>query len=169
MYFIVMTVASTVSYVILVTDQRMNSFYLSFSHWAYDDPFITYRYAQNLAGGHGFVYNLEERVLSTTTPFLTVSLALLSNIWSEIPRLARLISAFSIALGGLFLWDLGQSWKTPLVGWTGLLLYPTFPLLLSTTGSETPLYLALCLGAFAFYARRRLTYVAVFCAASKEP
>lgn len=138
--------------------------YLSFSHWAYDDPFITYRYAQNLAGGNGFVYNFEERVLSTTTPFFTVVLALLSNIWSDIPRLARLISAFSIALGGLFLWDLGQSWKTPIVGWTGLLLYPTFPLLLSTTGSETPLYLAFCLGAFALYARRLLTYVAIFSA-----
>jgi hypothetical protein len=36
-----------------------------------------------------------------------------------------------------------------------LLLYPTFPLLLSTLGSETLLYLALCLGTFAFYARKR--------------
>jgi hypothetical protein len=80
------------------------------------------------------------------------------------PRLAHLIGAFSITLGSLFLWDLGQSWKTPLVGWTGLLLYPTFPLLLSTMGSETPLYLAFCLGAFAFYARRRFSYVAIFSA-----
>ena len=131
--------------------------YLLFSHWAYDDPFITYRYAQNLAQGDGFVYNSDQRVLSTTTPLFAILLALLANIWSEIPHLANLIGSFSIALGGLFLWDLGQSWKTPLVGWTGLLLYPTFPLLLSTIGSETPLYLALCLGAFAFYARKQLT------------
>jgi hypothetical protein len=43
-------------------------------------------------------------------------------------------------------------------------LYPTFPLLLSTIGSETPLYLALCLGAFAAYARQRYNLTAV-CAA----
>jgi hypothetical protein len=138
--------------------------YLLFSHWAYDDPFITYRYAQNLAQGDGFVYNPGQRVLSTTTPLFAILLALLTNIWSDIPHLANLIGSFSIALGGLFLWDLGQSWKTPIVGWTSLLLYPTFPLLLSTIGSETPLYLALCLGSFAFYARRQLTYVAIFSA-----
>jgi hypothetical protein len=45
-----------------------------------------------------------------------------------------------------------------------LLLYPTFPLLLTTLGSETPLYLALCLAAFAFYARSRLMPAAL-CAA----
>ena len=138
--------------------------YISFSNWAYDDPYITYRYAQNLAGGNGFVYNLGERVLSTTTPFFTILLASLSYIWPDIPHLANLVGAVSIALGALFLWDLGQSWKTPLVGWTGLLLYPTFPLLLSTIGSETPLYLAFCLGAFVYYARRRLTFVAIFSA-----
>ena len=145
-------------YLLLVT----TLIFLNFTDWAYDDPYITYRYAQNLAGGNGFVYNLEERVLSTTTPFFAILLASLSNIWPDIPHLANLIGAISIALGGLFLWDLGQSWKTPLVGWTGLLLYPTFPLLLSTIGSETPLYLAFCLGAFAYYARQRLTYVAIF-------
>lgn len=138
--------------------------FLNFIDWAYDDPYITYRYAQNLAGGKGFVYNFEEHVLSTTTPLFAILLASLSNIWPDIPHLANLIGAVSIALGGLFLWDLGQSWKTPLVGWTGLLLYPIFPLLLSTIGSETPLYLALCLGAFACYARGRLIYVAIFSA-----
>jgi hypothetical protein len=75
--------------------------------------------------------------------------------------LANLIGAVSVALGGLCLWDLSRSWKTPAVGWAGLLLYPTFPLLLSTFGSETPLYLALCLGAFVFYARQRYALTAI--------
>ena len=135
--------------------------FAAFSHWSYDDPFITYRYAANLQHGLGFVYNPGERVLSTTTPLFTLLLALLGNLWPDLPHLANLLGAFSLAMGGLFLWDLAHTWQAPLVGWSGLLLYPTFPLLVSTLGSETLLYLAFCLGAFAFYARRRYPLTAV--------
>lgn len=128
---------------------------IAFAPWAYDDPFITYRYAANLRAGLGWVYNPGERLLSTTTPLFALILALLGAVWSDLPRLANWISAFSFALGGLFLWDLARTRKSPAVGWAGLLLYPTFPLLLATTGSEMGFYLALCLGAFALYARQR--------------
>ena len=97
--------------------------------WAYDDPFITFRYAENLARGLGFVYNPGERVLSTTTPLFALLLAILSHSGLDLPHLANLIGALSLALGGLALWDLARTWKTPLVGWVGLLLYPGFSLL----------------------------------------
>jgi len=129
--------------------------YLFFSHWTYDDPFITYRYAANLQKGLGFVYNQNERVLSTTTPLFTILLALLGNLWPDLPQLANFIGAIGLAMGGLFLWDLAHTWRSPLIGWCGLLFYPTFPLLVSTLGSEIPLYLAFCLGAFASYTRGR--------------
>lgn len=132
-----------------------------FSNWAYDDPFVTYRYAANLQHGLGFVYNPAERVLSTTTPLFTFLLAWLGNLWPDLPRLANAIGAFSLALGGIFLWDLAHTWESPLTGYAGLLLYPAFPLLLGTLGSETPLYLAFCLGAFAFYSRRYYSLTAV--------
>jgi hypothetical protein len=138
--------------------------YSFFPHWSYDDPFITYRYAANLQHGLGFVYNPGERALSTTTPLFTLLLALLGNLWTDLPHLANLLGAFSLAWGGLFLWDLARTWQAPLVGWSGLWLYPTFPLLVSTLGSETPLYLAFCLGTFAFYARQRYPLAAVFAA-----
>jgi hypothetical protein len=79
-----------------------------FSSWAYDDPFITFRYAQNLRAGLGFVYNPGERVLSTTTPLYTLLLAGLSFLWSDLPRLSTLISALSLGLGALALYWLGQ-------------------------------------------------------------
>lgn len=138
--------------------------FAGFSHWFYDDPFITYRYAENLMHGLGFVYNPGQRVLSTTTPLFTILLALGGSLWSDLPRLAILLSAFSLGLGGLFLWELARAWKTPLAGWTGLLLYPTFPLLLITLGSEMPLYLAFCLGTLVFYVRRRYHLTAAFAA-----
>ena len=132
-----------------------------FSNWIYDDPFITYRYAANLQHGLGFVYNSGEHVLSTTTPLFTILLALFGKLWTDLPHLAKVIGAFSLALGGIFLWDLAHTLKSPLVGWGGLLLYPTFPLLVGTLGSETLLYLAFCLGAFAFYSRQRYSLTAV--------
>mgnify|MGYP001765402973 CR=1 FL=1 len=128
--------------------------FIFFSSWKYDDPFITYRYAANLAIGQGFVYNAGEHILSTTTPLFTLLLA--SAAWltgkhDALPITANLIGALSLGAGGLMLWRLGEIWQAPLAGWTGLILYPTFPLLVNTLGSETPLYLALCLGALTCY------------------
>lgn len=40
-----------------------------------DDAYITFRYAQNLASGHGFVYNVGDRVLGVTTPLFALILA----------------------------------------------------------------------------------------------
>jgi hypothetical protein len=41
----------------------------------FEDALITFRYAENIAAGNGFVYNLDERVLGTTTPLWTLLLA----------------------------------------------------------------------------------------------
>jgi len=136
--------------------------FVAFYSWHYDDPFITYRYADNLAHGLGFVYNEGERVLSTTTPLFAILLAILSHFWGDLPHLANLIGAFSLAVGGVFFWQLAGSWAVPAVGWAGLFLYPTSPLLLTTLGSEMPLFLAFCLGSFALYARRSFVLAAAF-------
>ena len=138
-------------------------FYL-FRNWANDDPFITYRYSQNILNGWGFVYNPGERVLSTTTPLFTLLLAALSPLWNDLPRLAILIGALSIAFGALIIFCLANASNEPLVGWAGLLLYPPSQLLLYCLGSETPLYITFCLACFVFYRRSNYTFVAVFSA-----
>ena len=147
-------------YVLLVT----GIIFAYLTEWSYDDVYITYRYAHNIASGLGFVYNAGERIQSTTTPFFALLLAGLSLIWDDIPKLANLIGAFSLALGAIFIWNLAQSWRTPVVGWVSLVIYPTFPLLLSTVSSETPIYLAFCLGSFAFYTQNKYNTTAVFAA-----
>ncbi len=114
--------------------------------------------------GLGFVYNPGERVLSTTTPLFSLVLAVLRPIWNNLPQLGILIGALSLAAGGLIFWSLGRYWALPMAGYTGLLLYPTFPLLATTLGSETPLYLALALMTFASYAQRKYTQTGIFAA-----
>lgn len=135
-----------------------------FSHWAYDDPFITFRYADNLRSGLGFVYNPGERVLSTTTPLYALLLAGLSYLWSDLPRLSNLVSAFSLALGGLFLYLIGRAWKEPLAGFVAALLFPFFPLMVSTFGAETCFYTMLVLGAFALHAREQYQWAMAWAA-----
>lgn len=43
-----------------------------------EDALITYRYSANIIAGNGFVFNPGERVLGTTTPLVTLFLALVS-------------------------------------------------------------------------------------------
>ncbi len=138
--------------------------YKSFSKWNYDDAYITYRYAVNLANGEGFVYNPGERVLSTTTPLFTILLAASSFLWDDIPHSANVLGILGISLGALFLWDMCQRKNLALAGYACLVLYPTFPLLVTTIGLETPLYIAFCLGAIAIYERKRYSVSAIFCA-----
>ncbi|WP_376791084.1 hypothetical protein [Thermoflexus sp.] len=128
---------------------------LAFSSWAYDDPFITFRYAQNLRVGLGFVYNPGERVLSTTTPLYTLLLAGLSYLWADLPRLSPLISAFSLGIGAPALYRLGRRWGRPTAGLVAALLYPFTPLMVETFGAETCFYVTLVLWAFALHAEGR--------------
>jgi hypothetical protein len=79
---------------------------IRFSGWGYDDAFITFRYAENLYQGVGFVYNPGEKILSTTTPFFTFLLVLLRHLSPNLPQLAFLVGTISLPIGGLFLWDL---------------------------------------------------------------
>jgi len=132
-----------------------------FVHWAYDDPFITYRYARNILLGNGFVYNPGLKVLSTTTPLFALLLSGIGFIVPDIPLAANFLGVAGIALGAYFIWDLSQTWYAPWAGWVALLLYPWFPLLASTLGSETTLYIAVCLGSIAMYARRKFPVAAI--------
>ncbi len=127
--------------------------FVLFRDWAYDDPFITFRYAANLRSGTGFVYNPGLQVLSTTTPLYTLLLAALGFLWPDLPRLSVLVGAVSLGLGGLALYLLGRCWRTPTAGALAALLYPLSPLMVGTLGAETSFYVMWVLWALALYAR----------------
>lgn len=76
-----------------------------------DDAFITFRYARNLLEGHGFVYNLGERVLGTTTPLYTLLMALLAGLTGnrDFPALALWTNALADAATCLLLVALGYT------------------------------------------------------------
>ncbi len=68
---------------------------VKFFDYGYDDAYITYRYAKNIAAGHGFVYNLEHNFLGTTTPLYTLLLAF-GGLAFDIPRVSAAFTTLSL-------------------------------------------------------------------------
>jgi len=130
-------------------------FYYLYHAWSYDDPYITYRYAQNLMYGFGFVYNPGEKILSTTTPLFALLLGLTGRLWPNIPQLAVFIGSLSIGFAAVLILNLAKVWGHPIAGWVSMPLIATFGLLSITLSSETPLYIALGLSVLYTYSIRR--------------
>lgn len=138
--------------------------YYLYHAWSYDDPYITYRYAQNLMHGLGFVYNPGEKILSTTTPLFALLLGLAGQLWPSIPQLAVFIGSLSIGFATVLMLNLAKVWGHPIAGWVSMPLLATFGLLSITLSSETPLYIALGLSVLYTYTVRRYSLFGFFSA-----
>jgi hypothetical protein len=134
---------------------------LILGRWGYDDPYITFRYANNLLDGHGFVYNVGQRTLSTTAPFYAAVLAALGLIWPDLPMLGNALSILALMFGAILLLWLAAGRGQRAVGMIAALLLSLSPYMLVTFGAETCLYLMLILAGFFAYDRSRLSLAAV--------
>ena len=75
----------------------------------YDDPYITFRYAKNLADGKGFVFNEGERVGGTTTPLSAFVMAGLFKIGIPLRGIVGILGAIAYGLMGAASWLLFTS------------------------------------------------------------
>ena len=130
-----------------------SSLILLYGDWNFDDPFITYRYAQNLANGQGLVYNPDERILSTTSPLLALLLAPVEQLGFPSPRAATLLGSLALSIAAFVLWRLGQLWHTPLTGAVAMLIFPFLPYVRASIGGEMPLLVMFGLLALLAYTR----------------
>jgi hypothetical protein len=69
---------------------------LAFGPYLIDDAYITFRYAANLAAGHGLVFNPGEAVLGTSTPLLAMVLGGLKFLGANIPGAARVLALLAV-------------------------------------------------------------------------
>ena len=120
-----------------------------------DDPYITFRYAANLARGAGFVYNPGERVAGITTPLLALALAPFLAVGLPLRAAVGALALLAYGLMGWGSWRLlrpvAGSWAAPALA----LLLLFHPGLLSLYGNETALAVGLALAALAcFHAGR---------------
>jgi hypothetical protein len=116
----------------------------------YDDAFITYRYARNLAGGLGLVFNPGapwEPVLGTTTPLYALLMAGLQALHLDAAQASVSFNALCDVVTGLLLVrSLGGRRVAATVA---LLAFATLPHLvrISVGGMESPLFALLGLAA----------------------
>ena len=132
------------------------------THATTEDFLITLRYAENIAHGNGFVYNLGERVLGTTTPLYTLFLALLEFLHLNATLGGKLLNILADS-GTCYLLARLMARKeigTPLAGLFAALLYAfgSTPIAISIGGMETGVVACVGMGMVsAFLARKTRT------------
>jgi hypothetical protein len=125
----------------------------------FDDTFITFRYALNLARGYGFVYNAGERVLGTTTPLWTLLLAGFRSLGAAIPAVAFGAALLADSLSALLILRLLGRLGFPrrvALGAAVLFLALFDDLSIARSGMEESLFVLLVLAALAAVTEGRL-------------
>jgi len=134
-----------------------------------EDALITYRYAANLAQGEGFVFNHGERVLGTSTPLLTLLLALGGMLFGvgHIPLISTILG---LTAGVVAAVALHRLLRVAGVGprWTAVTVLAAYlhPVIVWTTtgGMETPLVLCFMSLSLLSAVRSRWSAAATWCA-----
>lgn len=142
---------------------------LPFMYATVDDAFITFRYARNLGAGLGFVYNVGEPVLGTTTPLYTLWITLAGLSGFDLVVVGKLLNIVADAASAVLLYVLMRRLGSHALAGAVAILFATSPynIFYAATGMETGLYtflvlLTLFLGAQNDLAHRR--WLALGCA-----
>lgn len=127
-----------------------------------DDALITFRYAENLAAGHGFVYNLGEKVLGTTTPLFTFLLAILVLLKIPVFTAAFLISLLCSGLTAVIIYRLAELLRFAALSFLPALIYILWPrsIMGDTGGLETAFFTTLITAAW-YFQFRKLRYYSI--------
>lgn len=126
-----------------------------------DDPYITYRYARNLADGVGLVYNPGESVLSTTSPLYAVILALTTVVSRDLPATSNFLSGLGLFGAASSIYLLGRRFQERALGFIAALFFAASPFTIGSIGLETNLYLSLILAGYLAYCHGRLNLTAL--------
>jgi hypothetical protein len=151
--------------VLLVASLLLRISWLAYTGYVAEDAFITFRFAQNLAQGRGFVYNPGQRIYGTTTPLFTFLMALWSLLWRD-PVPGAWLFNLAAALGTLVFTYQGlkQVQLSPPQRLFPLLLLILSPKLwvLDTQGMETPLVLLFIAASWSTFQRKRWHWSGIF-------
>ena len=122
-----------------------------------DDAYITFRYAENLAAGHGLVFNPGEPVLGTSTPLFAFILAGLKTAGISVITAAHWLGLLSMTLVVVILQLLARrSVSPPVTAALGMCvaLHPDSAFV-ANSGMETAMSMALVFGGLLLALRGR--------------
>lgn len=122
---------------------------------AFDDAFITYRYADNLRQGMGLRYNPDEWVLGTTTPLFALLLAGLGQFFPDMVTLGHGVGVISWLAAAFLAYCFFTGENRPRAALIAPLLLAFIPVLYASLGMETPLLAALMLAVACAWLRGR--------------
>jgi len=127
-----------------------------------DDAYITFRYAANLVRGHGFAFN-SEPILGTTTPLHTLVLAALATLGVDVENAAVAVGVAAAMVSCLLVWRLGVAIEEPASGLLGGFLLGLLPIwwLNATTGMESTTAAALMTACLLMWYRDRFVLAGV--------
>lgn len=129
-----------------------------YGHYLFDDSFFGFSYAQNLAEGHGFVFNSGERYLGTSAPLVVPIYAFLNKFFGlSIPMVAQIGSFVLLSIGSLALYALLSTEGSVLAAFFASLVFVTTPLMTMVVSHESLLYL--CLGLASVWALSRNRFI----------
>ena len=120
-----------------------------------DDAFITFRYADNIASGLGFVYNAGQPVQGTTTPLFTYLMSLLRLIGLPPVTAALFLSSIASGATAVVIYKFALSLRFTRWAILPVVFYMLWPRSLpaETSGMETALFTLFVTAAF--YCRHR--------------
>jgi hypothetical protein len=134
-----------------------------------DDSYITFRYSRHLVEGNGFVYNVGERVLGTTTPLYALLMAAISRLTGreDYPWYALTVNAAADAGTCVLLFLIlrratGSRWAGALIG--GMWAVSPMSVTFAIGGMETSVAILWMVAAHEAYLRGRAVWVGVLAA-----
>jgi len=127
-----------------------------------DDAFITFRFAENIAAGLGFVYNAGQPVLGTSTPLFTLILSLFAVLGIGTIHGAILVSLTASGITAALLYRFAERLRFGRLAALPALAYMFWPrsIVAETCGMETAFYTLLVTAAF-YYCFTRQRYYAL--------
>jgi hypothetical protein len=126
-----------------------------------DDAYIYCRYAENLAGGHGYVYNVGEKVNACTSFPMPYLLLLSYPLHIPLPSFLHWMSGFFLAAASVLTYALFVAEKRRASGLFAAFFLPVFTWLTWCLGMETFTLLTLVLGGILAGRLRKWTLAAL--------
>ncbi len=115
-----------------------------------DDQFILYRYVDNIVSGNGFVFNVGEKVLGSTTPLFTIVSSLFSYIFKSvyIPDIVAYLNIFLLSISSVFVFKIAKRLSVnDVYSYVLVLIYSLNMSKMIPEGMETPMFLVFTLSA----------------------
>jgi arabinofuranosyltransferase len=140
----------------------------------FDDVFITFRYADHLASGHGLVWNIGGPHTEGYTNFLfALLLAVVRLLTSDLLSASQMIGLFFTIVTGIVLYKIGSNVRDTYTGLLASTFYLLTPLtwINALSGMETSLFVMFIAVAILFAIKNRFYYAfgAAFLATLTRP